>query len=185
MRVLEKLLLLVLVLLLGAVGAGAIAVCFMPQQAVFYHTQELLSELLDDRWLVLVGGGVLLLIAILLLFGVVFARANKDGADNRAANVVKVGEGESNVQISASAVDCIIQQQKLSFPALLALESKIVDAEGGAQIILKVTAKAEANMQELAAGLQEAVKAQLQEMVGMKVAVVKVIIAEVTESKPA
>lgn len=178
MRVLEKILLLLLVLLLLAAGAGLVALCFMSQSAVFYHAEWLLQELFANRWLVLVAGGVLLLLGVLLFFGVVCARSKK--ADNRrAADVVKVGENGSNVQISTAAVDCIIQQQKLKFAALVAIESRITDAEGGADVVLKITAKADANMQELTAGLQQSVKAQLEDMVGLKVAAVKVIIADV------
>lgn len=178
MRVLEKILLLLLVVLLLLAGGALIGVCFMSQNAVFHHTEYLLLELFRNRWLVLVVGGVLLLLAVLLFFGVVCARSKK-GENKRAADVVKVGDGDSNVQISTAAVDCIIQQQKLKFPALVAIESRVTDVDGGAQVVLKITAKADANMQELSAGLQQAVKEQLEEMVGLKVAVVKVMIADV------
>jgi uncharacterized alkaline shock family protein YloU len=47
------------------------------------------------------------------------------------------------------------------------------------QIILKVTAEASANMPELANNLQNAVKEQLESMVGLTVSSVKVIIADV------
>lgn len=181
MRVLEKILLLLLVLLLLGAGAGLVGLCFMTQSAVFHHTEWLLMEIFGKRWLVLVTGGVLLLLGVLLFFGVVCARGKKS-ASGRAADVVKVGENDSNVQISTAAVDCIIQQQKLKFPALVNIESRVNDAEGGAEVVLKITAKADANMQELSAGLQAAVKSQLEEMVGLKVAVVKVIIADVTAS---
>lgn len=182
MRVLEKILLLVLVVLLLLAGAAMVGVCFMAQGAVFYYAEALLNELFHNRWLVLIAGGVLVLLAVLLFFGVVLSRSKK-GETKRGANVVKVGEGESHVQISTSAVDCIIQQQKQKFPALVAIESRITDSEAGADVVLKITAKAEANMQDLSNGLQESVKTQLQEMVGMKVAVVKVIIADVVAAE--
>lgn len=178
MRVLEKILLLLLVVILLLAGAAMVGVCFMSQSAVFYHAEWLLTELFHNRWLVLVAGGVLLLLGVLLFFGVVCARSRKTD-ERRAADVVKVGAGDSNVQISTAAVDCIIQQQKLKFPALMAIESRISDTDGGAQVVLKITAKAEANMQELSAGLQASVKSQLEEMVGLQVSVVKVIIADV------
>lgn len=184
MRILEKLLLLVLVLLLIAGGAGLIALCFMPQAAVLYYAQWLLNDLFYYRWLTLIVGGTLALLAILVFFGVVCARTAKP-AEKRAAAVVKVGDANSNVQITTAAVDCIIQQQKQSFAALSAIESKIVDGELGAQVMLKITARADANMQQLASALQEAVKTQLQEMVGMQVASVKVTIADVIGSTPA
>lgn len=182
MRVLEKILLLVLVVLLLLAGAAMVGVCFMAQGAVFYYAESLLNELFHNRWLVLIAGGVLVLLAVLLFFGVVLSRS-KQGASKRGANVVKVGEGESNVQISTSAVDCIIQQQKLKFPTLVAIESRITDAEAGAEVVLKITAKADANMQELSSGLQESVKTQLQEMVGLRVSTVKVIIADVVSNE--
>lgn len=184
MRILEKLLLLLLVLLLAVAGVGAIAMCFLPEQEFIMQLNWLLGIWFANRWLVLIAGGVLLLLAILMLFGVVFARSAK-GEEAHTANVVKVGEGDSNVQISTAAVDCIIQQQKLNFPALQALESKIIDGADGAQVILKITASADANMQQLSAALQDSVKMQLQDMVGMRVATVKVIIAEVTAGAPA
>ena len=47
-------------------------------------------------------------------------------------------------------------------------------------MILRVNANANANMQELSTNLQNAVKQQLESMVGLKVAAVKVVIADVT-----
>lgn len=182
MRVLEKLLLLVLVVLLLIGGAGLIGLCFMTQNAVFHHAEWLLLEIFRNRWVVLIVGGALLLLAVLLFFGVVLSRGKK-GEPRRGANVVKVGEGESNVQISTSAVDCIIQQQKQKFPSLVAIESRISDAEQGAEVVLKITAKADANMQDLSTELRESVRVQLQDMVGMRVAVVKVIIADVVTAE--
>lgn len=179
MRVLEKLLLLILVLLLAAAGVAAIGVCFLSQDAVFFYAEIMLTMLFANRWLVLVGGGVLLLLAVLLFFGVVCARQSNGDKKRGADNVVKVGDGESNVQISTAAVDCIIQQQKQKFPAVVAIESRVIEREAGAEVILKITANADANMQELSNGLQAAVKEQLQDMVGLKVAVVKVMIADV------
>ncbi len=177
MRVLEKLLLFVLVLLVLAAGLGGMAMCFMPREAEYYISWGLAAAF-DSRWLVLICSGVLILLAVLLFFGVV-CRGGGKKSEVRAANVVKVGGEGSNVQISTQAVDCIIQQQKLQFPDVISLESKIAGAAEGAEVILKVTARANANMQELAANLQTAVKQQLESMVGLNVTAVKVIIADV------
>ncbi len=178
MRVLEKLLLFVLVLLVLAAGVGGMALCFLPQNEVGYWLSWGLANAFTSRWLVLICSGVLILLAVLLFFGVV-CRGGGKKSEAKAANVVKVGGEGSNVQISTQAVDCIIQQQKQQFPDVISLESKISGAAEGAEVILKVTANANANMQELAANLQTAVQQQLESMVGLKVNAVKVIIADV------
>lgn len=184
MRVLEKLLLFVLVLLVLAAGVGGMAMCFLPLHQVEHWVGWGLASAFASRWLVLICSGVLILLAVLLFFGVV-CRGGGKKSETKAANVVKVGGEGSNVQISTQAVDCIIQQQKLQFPDVISLESKISGAAEGTEIILKVTAKANANMQELAANLQTAVKQQLESMVGLKVNAVKVIIADVVgEAEP-
>ena len=184
MRVLEKLLLFVLVLLVLAAGIAGMACCFMPAEQVVYWLNLIIFAAAASRWLVLIGSGLLILLAVLLFFGVVCRNGGKK-SEPRVANVVKVGGEGSNVQISTQAVDCIIQQQKLQFPDVIGLESKISDAAEGAAVILKVTANARANMQELAANLQTAVRQQLEGMVGLKVNTVKIIIADViSEAEP-
>lgn len=185
MRFLEKFLLFVLVLLLAAAGACGMAFCFLPPQGVAYWVQNSLVVLYASRWLVLAASGALLLLAVLVLFGVVCRGSGAKKGDSHAAKVVKVGAEGSNVQISTQAVDCIIQQQKLQFPDVTNLESMILGHQDGTEIILKVTANAAANMQELSANLQNAVKQQLESMVGLQVTAVKVIIADVvSEAAP-
>lgn len=177
MRILEKFLLFLFTLLLAAVGCCGILLCFRPMQETMYVVDQLLNMAYAYRWLVLIGAAVLVLLAVLIFFGVVCARSkHKEGS----ANVVKLGDDGSNAQISTAAVDCIIQQQKLNFTDVVTLESKLVNAPEGTQVILKVNANANANMQELSTNLQNAVKQQLESMVGLKVAAVKVVIADVT-----
>ncbi len=177
MRFLEKFLLLLFTLLLAALGAGGILLCFTPIREMQMLADLVLNLAYAYRWLVLIGAAVLVLLAVLIFFGVVCARSKHKEA---AANVVKLGDDGSNAQISTAAVDCIIQQQKLNFTDVVTMESKLVNAPEGTQVILKVNANANANMQELSTNLQSAVKQQLESMVGLKVAAVKVVIADVT-----
>lgn len=176
MRFLEKFLLFLFCLCLGAVGVGGIWACY--DANLLRYVNWLATMMTQNRWITLIVAACLLLLAILLLFGVVF-RSTGRKSDGGSQNVILVGEAGANVQISTAAVDCIIQQQKKDYPALKELESKISQTADGAQIMLKVVASAESNIPELANNLQNSVKQQLENMVGLKVAAVKIIIADV------
>ena len=54
----------------------------------------------------------------------------------------------------------------------------------GVQVMLKVVAVAEANIPQLAADMRQAVKAQLEDMVGLKVGAVKVVVSDVVSVAP-
>ncbi len=177
MRFLEKFFLFIFSLCLAALGVGGIWACY--DANLLRYVNWLATMMTQNRWITLVVSACLLLVAILLLFGVVFHSSGRKKENGMAANVIMVGENGSNVQISTAAVDCIIQQQKKDYPAVKELESKISQVADGAQIMLKVVASADANIPELANNLQNSVKTQLENMVGLKVASVKIIVADV------
>lgn len=177
MRFLEKFFLFIFSLCLAALGVGGIWACY--DANLLRYVNWLATMMTQNRWITLVASACLLLLAILLLFGVVFHSSGRKKENGTAANVIMVGENGSNVQISTAAVDCIIQQQKKDYPAVKELESKISQVADGAQIMLKVVASADANIPELANNLQNSVKTQLENMVGLKVASVKIIVADV------
>ena len=177
MRFLEKFFLFIFSLCLAALGVGGIWACY--DANLLRYVNWLATMMTQNRWITLVASACLLLLAILLLFGVVFHSSGRKKENGMAANVIMVGENGSNVQISTAAVDCIIQQQKKDYPAVKELESKISQMADGAQIMLKVVASADANIPELANNLQNSVKTQLENMVGLKVASVKIIVADV------
>ncbi len=177
MRFLEKFFLFIFSLCLAALGVGGIWACY--DANLLRYVNWLATMMTQNRWITLVVSACLLLLAILLLFGVVFHSSGRKKENGMAANVIMVGENGSNVQISTAAVDCIIQQQKKDYPAVKELESKISQVADGAQIMLKVVASADANIPELANNLQNSVKTQLENMVGLKVASVKIIVADV------
>ena len=132
----------------------------------------------DFDWL-----GLFAAFCYLLLFGVVFSSSGRR-KESPAQNVIMVGEAADNVQISTVAVDCIIQQLKNNFPAVQDLETRISQASDGVQVMLKVVAVAEANIPQLAADMRQAVKAQLEDMVGLKVGAVKVVVSDVVSVAP-
>lgn len=177
MRFLEKFFLFLFSLCLAALGVGGIWACY--DANLLRYVNWLATMMTQNRWITLIAAACLLLLAILLLFGVVFHSSGRKRENGAAANVIMVGEAGSNVQISTAAVDCIIQQQKKDYPAVKELESKISQLADGAQIMLKVVASAEANIPELANNLQNSVKNQLENMVGLKVSAVKIIVADV------
>jgi flagellar basal body-associated protein FliL len=180
MRILEKFLLFIFSLLLAALGVGGLAACFNAN--LLRYVNYVATLMTYNRWITLIVSACLLLLAVLVLFGVVFSSSGSKDKGGKPANVVQVGADGDNIQISTAAVDCIIQQQKVKFSAVNEMETKISTNTEGVQIILKVTADAAANMPELAANLQNAVKEQLESMVGLNVASVKVIIADVVPS---
>ena len=177
MRFLEKFFLFLFSLCLAALGVGGIWACY--DANLLRYVNWLATMMTQNRWITLIASACVLLLAILLLFGVVFHSSGRKRESGGAANVIMVGDANSSVQISTAAVDCIIQQQKKDYAAVKELESKITQAADGVQIMLKVVASAEANIPELATSLQNSVKTQLENMVGLKVNAVKIIVADV------
>lgn len=176
MRILEKFLLLIFTLCLGALGVGGLFACF--DDNILKYVNYLASLMVYNRWITLIISAGLLLLAILLLFGVVFHSSGKP-KEKGLSGVVMVGGEADNVQISTAAVDCIIQQQKSIYPALERLETKIVSDAAGVSVILKIVARADANIPELTSALQTSVKNHLESMVGLTVASVRVVVADV------
>ena len=115
MRFLEKFFLFIFSLCLAALGVGGIWACY--DANLLRYVNWLATMMTQNRWITLVVSACLLLLAILLLFGVVFHSSGRKKENGMAANVIMVGENGSNVQISTAAVDCIIQQQKKDYPA--------------------------------------------------------------------
>ena len=177
MRFLEKFFLFLFSLCLAALGVGGIWACY--DANLLRYVNWLATMMTQNRWITLIASACVLLLAILLLFGVVFHSSGRKRESGGAANVIMVGDANSSEQISTAAVDCIIQQQKKDYAAVKELESKITQAADGVQIMLKVVASAEANIPELANSLQNSVKTQLENMVGLKVNAVKIIVADV------
>ena len=175
----------------GAIGLWAIALCWFGVGGIWacydanllHYVNWAATLMTQNRWLTLIGSACLLLFAILLLFGVVFSSSGRR-KESPAQNVIMVGEAADNVQISTVAVDCIIQQLKNNFPAVQDLETRISQASDGVQVMLKVVAVAEANIPQLAADMRQAVKAQLEDMVGLKVGAVKVVVSDVVSVAP-
>ena len=176
MRILEKFLLLIFTLCIGAMGVGGLFACF--DQRVLKYVNYLASLMVYNRWITLIVSAGLVLLAVLLLFGVVFSSSGKPKEKN-LSGVVMVGGESDNVQISTAAVDCIIQQQKNIYPALEKLDTKIVSDASGVNVILKVIVKADTNIPELTSALQASVKNHLESMVGLSVASVRVVVADV------
>lgn len=181
MRFLEKFFLFIFTLCLAALGVGGIWACY--DADLLHYVNWAATLMTQNRWLTLIGSACLLLFAILLLFGVVFSSSGRR-KESPAQNVIMVGEAADNVQISTVAVDCIIQQLKNNFPAVQDLETRISQASDGVQVMLKVVAVAEANIPQLAADMRQAVKAQLEDMVGLKVGAVKVVVSDVVSVAP-
>ena len=142
MRFLEKFFLFLFSLCLAALGVGGIWACY--DANLLRYVNWLATMMTQNRWITLIASACVLLLAILLLFGVVFHSSGRKRESGGAANVIMVGDANSSVQI-----------------------------------MLKVVASAEANIPELANSLQNSVKTQLENMVGLKVNAVKIIVADV------
>lgn len=178
MRILEKFLLLIFTLCLGVLGVGGIYACF--DNDVLKFVNYVASLMVYNRWITLIISAALVLVAVLMLFGVVFSTSGKSKSGGYSG-VVQVGAEVDNVQISTAAVDCIIQQQKNIYPALVSLETKITSDNAGVTVMLKIVAKADCNIPELTAALQASVKEHLESMVGLHVAAVRVVVADVMQ----
>lgn len=178
MRFFEKFLLFIFALIIGAIGAAGIGLTFISNNVVAYYMTLATDFMTINRMVLLIGGACLILLAILMLFGVVF-RGGKKETTNVSGGVVSAGAEGDNIQVSISAVDCIIQQVAKSFEEVSKVDSKVQQNTEGIVIVLKVVADAASNIPDLAVKLQTSVKYQLENMAGLKVVAVKVVVADV------
>ena len=85
------------------------------------------------------------------------------------------------VNINLSAVDNIIKTTAMQVAGIISVKTKLKVLPGGLGVFVLVSADQDINIPEVSAELQKSVKENLEIMVGLKVAEVKVLITSVSQ----
>lgn len=174
MRFIDRLIVLVLSLALLALGAGAIWLCFDYQGSIVAVSDWLAAAIIDYRWGVLIGGAILVILAVIFIFTSAF-HSNK----GQRISMVNSAEYGDKIQISVDAIDCIISQIAKDYAEVATVSTKIHQEAEGIAVSVKLSIQNGTNIPDLATKLQDNMKLQLESMAGLKVADVKIIITEV------
>jgi len=171
MRIFDRFLVFVLVVVIALIGVGFIAVCFEPF-LMSNAVNELMNTLVAWRWLCLPIGAVLIVLAIILLFASVLHR--KKSGKNAA-----VGSKAGDVQVSVGAIDVMVTQVLKQYEAVHSYTTNIHQESGGVVVQVSVIVASYANIPQLSAQLQNAVREQLEQMAGLKIKNVQILVKDV------
>lgn len=175
MNALRRLLLFLGSLLFVACSA-VVGVCAIRLDVANYWLRRLEMVFKSGDYLVI----LLICAALALILGIVgifVALARKSGP----AQVV-IGESEGGqVNISLAAVDNVVKKAAQAVTEVRDVKTKLKAVRDGVEVSLHLTVPFEVNVPETAAGVQSAVKAELEGMTGLRVSQVKVLIANVAE----
>ncbi len=175
MRFWNRFWLIVLSLLLAALGAGLIWMVFYAD--IFLSWAQ---YILDNRmysWFVLAVGAVFIILAVAIISGS-FAKR-----EPRLATVEGCVNGQVN--ISFPAIESMVHKAASEIIGIKELKPEIKRLNSGVAIYLHVVVFPDLNIPELVNALQETVKTQLESMSGLKVAEVKVFVANVANEQNA
>jgi uncharacterized alkaline shock family protein YloU len=174
MRIFDRFLIFVLVVVIALLGIGLIAVCFEPYE-ISQHMMILMQELVRWRWLCLVLGAILVIVAVILLLVSVFHRSGSKSKHT----TVETGIQGSNVQVSISAIEVMVSQVVKNYRDIRSFETDIHQESGGIVLRISIVVSDRANIPELSSRLQSEIKTQLEDAVGLKLKNVKIIIKDV------
>ena len=117
--------------------------------------------------------GVLLLLLSLLVFSRAFKR-EKDG------KYVSQGGSQGEIRISFAAIENMVLQVARGSGEAGEIKTKIKGSESGLKILLKINVLPETVIPEITEKLQESIKEKIQEIAGVTVSEVKVMVESVT-----
>lgn len=175
MRIIDRLIVFVFsLLLIGCAVAGAF-LCFNPE--LLYNEAVMFIEvLIDFRWFVLLGSVLLLVVALLIMFGSAFYGGGRVKAKESTVSTIN---GDEQVQVSIAAIDSIVSQVIRNYPQVKSVSNSVKETADGVAVESKTVVNGDCNIPKLAKDLQDDVKAQLENMAGLKVAEIKIIVTGV------
>ncbi len=117
--------------------------------------------------------GIVLFIISLTIFSGAFNKGKLD-------RYVSQGGSHGEIRISFSAVESLILRVSRGNRQIKEIKTKITTGQGGLTILLKVVVLPETNIPEMIGNLQEAIKEHIEEMIGITVSEVKVLVEKVS-----
>ena len=173
MRIFDRFLVLVLVVVIVLIGIGLIAVCFEPQ-LMSIQMSIFMDNLIRWRWLALVVGAILIVLAVVLLLVSVLHRSQS----NKHAMVDSNVQG-GNVQVAINAIDVMVSQVIKNYTAVKSTETSIRQESGGVVLQVGIVVSGDSNIPELSAELQSDIRNQLENMAGLKIKNVIIMVKDV------
>ena len=177
MRFIDRLIILIFSVLLIVLAVAGTIFCFMPD-VMQTNLVNVIDILVAYRWFVLLGAAALLIIGLLVMFGSAFHRKHQ----SKSTTVNASGEGDI-IQISVGAIDCIVGQVVKGYSQVKSVNTEVSQTPDGIKIKAKTVVNGDINIPELAKQLQTDIKIQLEQMVGLKVKDVKIVVTDVV-AKP-
>lgn len=175
MRIIDRLIIFIFSLVLICVAFAGAFLCFSPK---FVYNEALiaLDILVNYRWFVLLGAVLILVVGLLIMFGSAFHRSKRVKAKDATINTIS---GDEKVQVSVAAIDSIVTQVIKGYPQVKSVTNDVKETADGVSVESKTVVNGDCNIPELAKKLQDDVKSQLVNMVGLNVGEVKIVVTGV------
>ncbi len=178
MKIVDRLLMFLLSLAVMAFGVGLI-VAGLQRQAVLSVFTRILNGPASYGWAMLLCGVVLIFVGLVIIVGSAL-RPEKDRQRTQA--VVTTAEG-SNVQMSVNAIESVIKRAALSVPGVGEPKTDIRNSENGIIVNIKTPVIEDVNIPETISNLHNTVRHYLENLAGLKVADIQVLVTEVSQAK--
>ena len=175
MKAIDRLIVFLISLVVVALGLVLITAAFEKNMALSFVT-TVLSGPAYLGWVMLLIGAFIVIIGVIVIVGVAFRSDNK----SQSGTVETSAEG-GLVQLSVPAIKCIVEQAAKTIPGLNEINTEVHKTPSGVEIRVKITVATEVNIPELANKLQTVIKDQLENMAGLTVASVKVLVVDITK----
>jgi len=164
---------------------GTLMLAFSVRLLPFNQTVSALNNFYTDANLRLIIGlsGILLILIAYSFTQIILGRMQKE-------RTIAFSNPSGRVTIALSAVEDLIKHIYIAASEIKELRPYVIATKKGIEVDLRLVLRTEANIPELTARLQEAVKSKLQEVLGIdepilvKIHVAKIISREEKDKKP-
>ena len=175
MKAMDRLIVFLISLFVVLIGAALILAAFEKEVALTY-----ISYLLEGPaylgWVMLLVGALIVIIGVVVMVGIAFR------SEKRAQpRTVQTNAEGGNVEMSVSAIHRIVEQAAGTLSGLGEITTEVHNTPNGVEIQAKVSVNADMNIPELANNLQTVIKNQLENMGGLTVASVKVLVFDIAK----
>ncbi|MDD2569051.1 MAG: alkaline shock response membrane anchor protein AmaP [Clostridia bacterium] len=173
MKAIDRLVVFLVSLFVVLIGVVLILAAF-EKEIVLTYVANILDGPSYLGWVMLLVGALIVIIGVVVMVGIAF-RSDKRAQPKAVETNVEGG----NVQMSVSAINCIVEQAARNINGLGEITTEVHNTPNGVEIRAKVTVNSEVNIPEMANNLQTVIKNQLENMGGLTVASVKVLVVDI------
>jgi len=177
LKILDRLVMFLLSLLVLALGVGLIF-CGLQRQMVLAYFTQILNGSAAYGWAMLLIGVVLIFIGLVIIVGIA-CRPSKQG--QRPQAVVTTAEG-GNVQMSVNAIESVIRRAALTVPGVGEPKTDIRNSENGIIVSIRTPVIEDVNIPETISNLHNTVRHFLENLAGLKVADIQVLVTDVHQT---